>query len=177
MSAADPLESLMAEVRQDPLPVVGARPIVKVRYTHEAMIDLIISNPAISQNEIAAHFGYSPSWISTVMCSDAFKVRLEERRAEIVDPFIQASIKERFEGLVNRSLEILAEKLNKPSHQIPDQLVLRTLEIGSRASGYGAQAPVQVNVHTHLEELGGRLTDLLQRKRAAVTIDQEPTNG
>lgn len=151
--------------------------IKKVRYTHDAMIDLIIANPAISQNELALHFGYSASWISQIIAADAFQSRLAERTKELVDPTIRISIDERFKGLVLRSLEILAEKLSKPTHQIPDQLALRTLEVSSRALGYGAKdnnTVVQNHVEVHLDKLGQNLVTLLRKKKAECgVIDAE----
>lgn len=121
--------------------------LAKVRYTHEAMIDLVIANPWISQNEIAKHFGYSVPWVSVVFCSDAFQERLAQRKDELVDPQIRATLDERFKGLVYQSMELLKEKLNRPAHQVPDELVLQTLEIASKAAGYGARnaAPVVNN--------------------------------
>lgn len=175
------LNALVEEAREEAPPALAtkAHGIARVKYTHDAMIDLIITNPAISQNAIAAHFGYTASWVSQIVTSDAFQVRLAERREELVDPTIRATMEERFKGLVARSLDILAEKLNRPAHQIPDNLVLRTLEINSRAAGYGANrdpvAPTEVNVNVHLENLGENLVKLLQRKRADVNppIDME----
>lgn len=150
--------------------------IQKVRYTHDAMIDLIIANPAISQNELALHFGYSPSWISQIIAADAFQSRLAERTKDLVDPMIRVSVEERFKSLVLRSLEILAEKLSKPSHQIPDQLALRTLEVSARAVGYGAKdtTVVQNTVEVHLDKLGENLVTLLRKKKAELgVIDAE----
>ncbi|HNC98909.1 MAG TPA: hypothetical protein PKW90_22435 [Myxococcota bacterium] len=135
----------------------------KIRYTHDAMIDLVIANPWISQNEIAERFGYSVPWVSIVFSSDAFKNRLEERRGEVVDPVIRASLKERFEALVTRSLEVLQAKLSKPSEQVSDALALKTLELGAKALNFGAQAPVvQVQPGARLEALAERLMSLNQ---------------
>lgn len=148
-------------------PSGAAMGVQKISYTHAAMIDMIISNPCISQNQLAAHFGYTAGWISQVLSSDAFQVQLAERNKTLVDPVIQASVEARFKGLVMRSLAILEEKLNLPVHQIPDQLVLKTAEIASRAAGYGARsepAPA-TNVHLHLEDLGQNLVKLLSRKK------------
>ncbi|MDX2059944.1 MAG: hypothetical protein SFV24_19195 [Gemmatimonadales bacterium] len=142
--------------------------IRRVKYTHDAMIDFILANPCISQNELATHFGYTASWVSQIISSDAFQARLAERRDEIIDPTIRATVEERFKALVVRSMEILAEKLNKPSHQIPDNLVLRTLEVSAKAAGYGAKdsgPKSEVNVNVHLESLSDGLVNLLQRKR------------
>lgn len=140
--------------------------IKKVNYSHEGMINLILANRGISQNALAAHFGYSPSWISQVISSDAFQAKLMERAAEIEDPTLIASIEEGLKGILSRSMELLKAKLDKPDPA--DNLVLRSIELSSRALGYGARdqtVAVQVNVENHLEHLGGRLTELLQRKK------------
>lgn len=141
-----------------------------MKYTHDAMIDLIIANPAVSQNALAAHFGYTASWVSQIITSDAFQARLAERRDQLVDPTIRASIEEQFKAMVNRSLAVIREKLDKPAHQIPDNLALRALELSSRAAGYGAKQdtppPPQGDMHVHLTLLGGRLVNLLQQKKS-----------
>lgn len=142
--------------------------IGKVRYTHDAMVDLIITNPAISQNELARHFGYTAGWVSQIIASDAFQTRLAERAGQLIDPMIQTSVKQRFDALVLRSMELLQEKLNKQAHEVPDNLVLRTLEVASRAAGYGAKVEVnktELNVEVHLEHLGNNLTQLLRRRK------------
>lgn len=159
-------------------PSGAARGIQKITYTQDAMINLILANPAISQNELALHFGYTASWVSQVIASDAFQQRLKERAKELIDPSILESIENQFKGLVSRSLDILREKLNKQADQIPDQLALRTLELSSRALGYGARAETlqktEVNVEVHLEQMGENLVKLLHRKKAeAEPIDAE----
>jgi hypothetical protein len=163
------LDDLMVEVKErlGQPPVVG---IVKVGYTHDAMINLIIADPCVTQYELAAKFGYTASWVSQVISSDAFQSRLAERSAELVDPTIRATIEERFKALVLRSLEILRQKLDKPIEMIPDQLALRTLELSARAAGYGArieQPPSPSgDMHVYLESMGEGLTVLLRRKRS-----------
>lgn len=172
------LEAMLAAAREK----VEARPVIaKVAYSHAAMIDLIIANPGISQNALANYFGYTPSWISQVISSDTFQGALAKRREEIVDPVLMATVKENFDALVLRSLDILQQKLNRPALEIPDNLALRALEIGSRAAGYGAKdsgpapAGTPAEVHIHLEQLGGGLVALLQRKkREAEAIDVTP---
>lgn len=151
--------------------------IAEVKYTHDSMIDLIIADPSISQNALARHFGYSATWISNIIASDSFQARLAERTKALVDPMIVQTVEHRFKALILRSMEILAEKLNKPTDDVPDQLALRTLELSTRAMGYGArpEAPVvQVNVNAHLESLGDNLTKLLRKKRAeAIDVEVE----
>lgn len=171
MSSVDPLNSLLDEVTFDRVKALPAVKPGKVRYTHAAMIDAIIANPCISQNELAAIFGYTAAWVSQIVTSDAFQEQLAAKNKTLVDPVLQASVEQRFKGLVMRSLDILEQKLNVPTHTIPDQLVLKTLEISSRVAGYGVQKdspPTENHVHLHLETLGDNLTKLLQRKKTEV---------
>ena len=188
----DPLEQLIAEVHaaevvpferpsksppasapadspHEKWPSGAARGIAKVRYTHDSMIDMIIADPCVTQNELAARYGYTAGWVSQIIASDAFQARLADRTGELVDPTIRATVEDRFRGIVLRSLEILREKLDKPAAQIPDNLALRSVELSSRALGYGARdtspAVPPIAMHVHLEALGDNLTKLLQRKK------------
>jgi hypothetical protein len=97
--------------------------IAKVRYTHDAIIDEILMNPSISQNDLAKHFGFSATWVSIVINSDAFQERLAERKGLLVDPKLTATINERLDSLAKRSLEKLIDRLDNPAAQI------KTLEL------------------------------------------------
>jgi hypothetical protein len=89
--------------------------IQKVRFTHDAVIDEIMLRPAVSQGELARMFGYTEAWLSIIINSDAFKFRLAERKAEIVDPVIKATIEERLRAVAERSLDRIMERLDGPS--------------------------------------------------------------
>ena len=148
--------------------------VAKMRYTHTDIIDFIIANPSVSQGELAIRYGYTQSWISLVMSSDAFKSALAARRAEVTDPVLLASVNERFEAMTKRSLERLMEKLDAPV--VSDNIVLRAVELGAKAMGVGGNAPTQqVPAADHLAQLANRLIDLQSRVRAGiqqgVTID------
>lgn len=118
--------------------------IQSLRYTHEAMIDVIIAHPEVKQNELAKMFDKSVPWISRIIGSDSFQAALAKRREELTDPYLLASIEERFKGVVHQSLEIIAEKLQ--STQSVD-LALKSLDVGVKALGYGARSagPTQNN--------------------------------
>lgn len=120
----------------------GKGALKHVRYTHDAMIDLIIASPWIKQYEIADHFGYTQGWISQVFASDSFQSRLAERKEELVDPAIRATVEERFKALVLQSLEVLKKKLEAPV--VSDELALGALNGAAKALGYGARAPMQI---------------------------------
>lgn len=136
--------------------------VPKMRYTHEGMADLILENPWISQNQLAAHFGYSPAWVSTIITSDAFQAILASRRAELVDPELRLTLQERFQAMTTQSLRVLQEKLAKPADQVSDQLALRAAELGAKALGLGGNAapPPAPNPAEYLPALAERLMRL-----------------
>ena len=147
--------------------------IAKVRYTHDAVIDYIIQSPSVSQNELAALFGYTPGWVSQVMGSDAFRARLEQRKEELVDPQIRLTLNEKFNALVSRSLDVLQEKLM--GNSVDPEIALRAAALGAKALGLGNAQGVTVNVGPsgdRLEHLANRLTGLLGQHRASMAAGQ-----
>ena len=141
--------------------------IAKTSYSHEAMADLILGNPAIDQGEIARHFGYTPGWVSQVIASDSFQAYLSTRKEEIVDPLLRGAVEESFKGLVLQSMAALRRKLEaNPT----DDLALEVFKNSARALGYGARVQVDARVqHTH--SLIGVLTGLPPVERV---VAQEP---
>jgi hypothetical protein len=118
--------------------------IQKVAYTHDAMIDLMLATPGQPQSFYAEAFGYTQAWTSMIMASDAFQERMAQRKTEIVDPTLLASVEAHFKGLVFQAQEILQEKLSATRSA---DLALQVLEISTKALGYGARTgpTVQVN--------------------------------
>ena len=121
--------------------------ITKVSYTHDAMIDLIIANPSITQGQLAAHFQYTQGWISQIMSSDAWKARLAERKGDLSDPTVVATVNERLEGLARQSLQMIQQNLDMNPGKV--DVALKALEISTRALGYGANAQSGVNVQVN----------------------------
>lgn len=117
--------------------------IKKVRYSHDALVDAIIANPAVRQRDLAALFGYTEGWISQVISSDSFQARLRARKGELVDPEIVASVENQMQGVARQALEVISEKLT--ASKSPD-LALRALDISSRALGYGVRKEAGVTL-------------------------------
>lgn len=115
--------------------------IARVKYSHDAMIDLILANPGVTQNALAAHFGYSVPWVSRVVNSSAFQARLAERKTELVDPTIVMNLEEKLEIMAHQSIDILTEKLATVKN--PD-MAFKALELSTKALGFGAR---QANVN------------------------------
>lgn len=127
----------------------AATAIARVSYTHDAMIDLLIANPQITNNALAEAFGYTPAWVSRIKNSDAFQNRLAARKADLVDPELTLSIEEKLAHVAHRGLDILAERLEGPASMIPMDTAMKAVEISSRALGYGARAAGQTNVQNN----------------------------
>lgn len=162
------LADLAAEgtgVQQPQSPVARKPEIQKVRYTHEAMIEMIVANPSVSQGELARTFGFSDAWISTVVNSDAFQAKLAQVKEELINPEIRIQINERFRALATKSVQVLMEKLSGPANQVSDQVALRAAELGAKALGLGGNAPAMTTVITSEDRLQGlahRLTGLMK---------------
>lgn len=136
----------------------------KVSYTHDAMIDLIIARPMISNGELASVFGYTAAWCSMIKSSDAFKARLAARKGELVDPTLTATVEDRIKGITERALAVMAEKLEAPAAFVPDALVMRAAEFGAKALGIGAAPVAPAFDPNHLKDLAHRLVDLQRQQ-------------
>lgn len=162
----------------------GAKTITRVRYTHDAMIDVLIQHPWITQKALAQHFGYSEQWVSRIMCSDAFQARLALRKEELIDPTLLDTIETRFKALAMQSLDILAEKLALSKN--PDT-ALKALDIAQKAMGFGARAQnvnVQQNFVVAMPEKSTSSADWAQEHSGAKSsgslladiLDVQPRN-
>lgn len=106
-----------------------------VLYTPDAMVELIIAHPTWTTTQLCAHFGRGLSWFSSVLASDAFQIALEPRKLDIPDPYLTASMEERFRALALQSLGVLSTKLE--GKEVSEFLVTKAAEIGVKALGLG----------------------------------------
>jgi DNA-binding MarR family transcriptional regulator len=107
--------------------------IASVRYTHDAIIDTILENPGVSQGDLSRMFGYTQSWMSIIINSDAFQERLAERKGELVDPRITASLEERAESVARLALDRLMDEIERPGpKKIQDLVAAAKIGLGDR---------------------------------------------
>lgn len=111
--------------------------IQSVRWHHDMIIDMMIANPSVTQGELAVAFGFTEPWVSNLINSDAFKHRLKERKAEIVDPSIMASVQTRMETVSKMAMDKLAERLDTGMPFSNDELIA----IMDKTGKYLIQAP------------------------------------
>lgn len=110
--------------------------IQKVSITHDAIIDLLIAQPHLNYRQIAAQFGYTSVGIGIICRSDAFKARLEARKAELVDPLVKQTVEDRLLGLAHQSIDILERKLESSDDP---KLALAALDAAQKGAGFGAR--------------------------------------
>lgn len=120
--------------------------INKLRYSHEAMIDILIAEPNIKQNELAARFGYQVPWISRIIGSDAFQGALAKRREELTDPFLVATLEERMTGVAMQALDVIADKLELTKNV---DVALKAYDISMKALGFGAKTGSNTNIQNN----------------------------
>lgn len=107
---------------------------------HEVVIDQLLMDPGITTTALSAATGYSRQWLHKIMSADAFQAKLASRQAALCDPIILSAIKDRLNGVVSRSLEILEERLD--NDKISLDAALSVFAAGSKALGLGiAKAP------------------------------------
>jgi hypothetical protein len=145
--------------------------IQRTHYSHEAMIDEIIANPNIKQNELATKFGKSVPWISRIIGSDAFQAALAKRREDITDPFLIATVEERFKGLAFQSLDIIAEKLETTKNT---DLALKALDVSVKALGFGARGPSNAIQNNFVVQLPLKSNNSEEWLRSAAPTKQLP---
>jgi hypothetical protein len=163
-----------AQARHEPVAYEPGKAIAKIKYSHDAMIDEIITNPGVSQNTLAALFGYTPGWVSQVMSSDAFANRLEQRKEELVDPQIRMTLNEKFKAMVNRSIDIVQNRLANDNVDI--DTVMRAAELGVKALGLGVKAgPSFVVVPDRHVRMAERITAMMNPQSNEGVLDVQAT--
>lgn len=134
-----------ATMYESPANVAGG--VDKVSYTHLDMIDFILTNPAVSQKELAQRYGYTQGWVSRILSSDAFRAMYSKRKTEMVDPIVAQELDERFRALAMRSIDVVMEKLDSAPTLDGG---LKALEVAGRLAGYGVSKGPSVQVNTQV---------------------------
>lgn len=120
--------------------------LARISHTHDQIIDWMLANPNQPQSLCAATFGYTQSWLSTLIHSDLFQAKLQERQETIFGE-VALSVKDRITSLAHDSLAKLQEKIysmDNPEHLIAtSELALKALGfVGTSGAG---RPPIQVN--------------------------------
>jgi len=118
---------------------MSAVQVQKVTWSKEVMIDYMLANPGVTQNDLARVFDRTPTWISIIMNSDVFRAAFEERRKEMADPIIIATLKDKINTAAHLSMETIIERLSQPALKPTDAFVLEAAKLATTAMGFGAR--------------------------------------
>lgn len=92
--------------------MAGAIEVQKLSHTHEQILNWLVLNPHKSMRECADFFGYTQSWLSSLVRSDIFQAALRQRQ-ELVANRVAQSIPERLSTVAQVALDKLATAVEK----------------------------------------------------------------
>lgn len=149
--------------------------IKKISYTHEAMINWLISNPDRYLKDAAAYFGVTQPWLSTIINSDIFQAKLKERQ-DAVFASVASGIPEKLRACADIALERLAEKLTVVDD--PELLLDASDKLLGRMGYSPAKASTVINNNTQVNTYSVSSEVLAQaRERARLSAAQAPLLG
>lgn len=131
--------------------------IMRLNHTHEAIARWLLENPTRSHGECAKFFGYTQGWLSCIVHSDAFQVKLQQMQKE-ADAVVILDVPARLRGLAASALDGLSQQVDHSLQEgngvLHRQFLHQTAELALKSLGYGqakaAPAPVGNNhYHNH----------------------------
>jgi len=103
-----------------------------------------LQNPTMPLRAVAAHFGYTQPWLSTIIHSGAFQAHLAELQGAADERTI-ADVPARLRGLATAAIDKLGEQLEfaegtGPASRIDRMFVRETADMALKALGFGRGA-------------------------------------
>jgi hypothetical protein len=119
-----------------------AKPEVQtVSHVHEAIMNWMIANPTLQLRDCAAYFGYTQSWLSTIIHSDCFKARLKEKQDAVFNVMAE-DLGSKLHALADVSIEKLTQAVEASSDprllKESAELALKSLGFGNKPGGIGS---------------------------------------
>lgn len=113
----------------------GKYNLQNISNTHEALITFLIANPQAKLRDVAAEFGYSQAWLSSLMRSDLFQARLRERQDEVFAGVAQ-EITEKLKSVADIGLEKLATQLEMSEDP---RFIMESTKLALTNLGFGSK--------------------------------------
>lgn len=136
--------------------------LVRLSHTHDMMLNWLVLNPDRSLRECADHFGYTQSWVSSVLHSDLFQQALKEKQLAIAVR-VAESIPEKLARAADVAIEKLTTSLEKTEDQefILDATdrILHRMGYAPQSSRNPAGSPGVANQQNNFFITAGDLTD------------------
>lgn len=132
-----------------PIPLTAARAGKGKRpqFWHNAILDLLMANPMISQGEIARQLGKAQSTISLIMSSDLFKDALAQRK-QAQNEILDEEIRHRLLKVTDKTLSAIEEKVDRGRDKLALNSLADLASMTLQSLGYGPKgAGTTVNVN------------------------------
>jgi len=134
--------------------------IAKISHRHDLLLDYMIANPTMRLRELSMHFDMTIPWLSTIINSDVFQLRLAERQDECFNA-TALTLRQKMVAVADQAVEKLSEQLpyatdGKFVLDVADKVLHRLGYAPSRNEGKTAASPVnntQIN-HFHQTDAG-----------------------
>lgn len=158
--------------------------IKTMSHTHLDIARFMVQNPAAPLSAVAQYFGYTQSWLSTMIHSSAFQAHLAELQGA-ADKVVVLDVPTRLRGIAGLALDKLGEQLDAamtsgPASRIDRDFVHDTAELTLKALGYGSRAvgspldpgpPGNTVIYADAVMINSARERILERGR---TIDSSP---
>lgn len=115
---------------------VGGVPPARLSHTHEQIINWLILNPGASMRQCADTFGYTQSWLSTLIRSDLFQAALAERQMAVAARVV-ATIPQKLAAVTEIALDKLADMVGTSEDQ---DFILDAADKALHRMGYAPQS-------------------------------------
>lgn len=127
--------SAMTYMGENGVPVTGA--IKKVSWWHESIVDWELANPQLTLGDCAQYFGVTPSWLSTVRNSDAFKAYAMKRRAEY-NEMVSLGLTGQLQQLATEAVGEMLDRVKNEKSKLEFGEVHQAGSLALKALGFGA---------------------------------------
>ncbi len=114
----------------------GGQPPQRLSHTHEQILNWMVLNPELSMRHCADHFGYTQSWLSTLVRSDLFQAALRERQIMVASR-VAASIPAKLAAVADVALDKLGEMVEKSEDP---EFILDAADKALHRMGYAPQS-------------------------------------
>lgn len=109
-----------------------------ISHVHEAVLNWMIANPSRKLSECAAAFGYTQSWLSTMIHSNLFQVALKAKQEQVFSG-LAGTINEKLMAGADIGVTKLVEKLETSEDP---KFIKETTTMMLEKLGFGAQTRV-----------------------------------
>ena len=148
-------------------------------------MNFLLANPTLQMGEVAAHFGVSFPWLSTIVHSHAFQDQLKRRQDQVFESAILGTVEEKLGAAAQVTMDAYLEKV--PTFTA-DQLISAQDKLlgrlGYGSSGKGTQIGTQINVQVNhvskeiLEEARNRIgANKVGAPNSIPAIQDQRSNG